>query len=177
MTAHGARWMTGESVDEAHEWLLSAIVRGGPWSGHAVPPARMGLDARTQDLAAVPESVREAREFTRDGLKVWGLAARYDDVGLVVSELVTNAIRHAVGGTARPGDTPIRLGLLRTAGLLTCAVADPSDEVPMQGEVDFVSQSGRGLYLVAAVSDSWNWTPLYGHGKVVWASFTVRGGY
>ncbi|MCO5973271.1 ATP-binding protein [Actinoallomurus soli] len=167
--------MTGESVDEAHEWLLSAIARGGRWPGHLVPPARMGSDAMTRDLAALPESVREAREFTRDGLRTWGLAAMYDDVGLVVSELVTNAIRYAVGATAGPGDTPVRLGLLRTVGRLTCAVADPSDEVPQQGEADFVSQSGRGLYLVAAFSDAWNWTPLYGHGKVVWATFTTRG--
>lgn len=167
--------MTGESVDEAHEWLLSAIARGGHWSGPAGPHVRTGLDAVTRDLAAVPESVREAREFTRDGLGIWGLAAMYDDVGLVVSELVTNAVRHAVGATAGSGETSIRLGLLRTAGRLTCAVADPSDDVPRQGEADFISQSGRGLHLVAAFSDTWNWTPLYGHGKVVWAAFTVRG--
>jgi anti-sigma regulatory factor (Ser/Thr protein kinase) len=167
--------MTGESVDEAQEWLLSAIARGERWHDHAVPPARAGLNAVTRDLAAVPESVREAREFARDGLARWGLAAMCDDVGLVVSELVTNALRHAVGGADRfAGDTPIRLGLLRTGGRLTCAVADPSDGVPMPGEADFVSQSGRGLYLVAAFSDSWSWTPLYGHGKVVWASFRVR---
>jgi anti-sigma regulatory factor (Ser/Thr protein kinase) len=169
--------MTGESVDEAHEWLLSAIAGGGPWSDRVVPPVRAGLNSRTRDLAATPESVREAREFTRDGLAVWGLVDMYDDVGLIVSELVTNALRHAVGGSYAPGDTPIRLGLLRTGGRLTCAVADPSDDVPMQGEADFISQSGRGLHLVAAFSDTWSWTPLYGHGKVVWASFTIRSAY
>lgn len=168
--------MTGESVDEAQEWLLSAIARGGGWSV-AVPSVRRGLNAITCDLAAVPESVRDAREFAREGLAVWGLAAMYDDVSLVVSELVTNALRHAVGGAAGPGDAPIRLGLLCADGRLTCAVADPSDDVPMQREADFVSQSGRGLYLVAAFSDSWSWTPLYGHGKVVWASFAIRAGY
>ncbi|GAA4636468.1 ATP-binding protein [Actinoallomurus vinaceus] len=168
--------MTGEKVDEAHEWLWSAIARGGPWSDHARSAMNVGSNAITLDLSAVPECVREAREFARKGLAGWGLTAMYDDVGLVVSELVTNALRHAVGG--RPfGDTPITLGLVRAEGRLTCAVADPSDEVPTQGEADFVSQSGRGLYLVDAFSDSWSWTPLYGHGKVVWAIFTIRRGY
>jgi anti-sigma regulatory factor (Ser/Thr protein kinase) len=170
--------MTGENVDEAHEWLWSAIARIGPRSDHARSAMSVGPNAITLDLAAAPESVREAREFARKGLAGWGLTAMYDDVGLVVSELVTNALRHAVGGAARPfGDTPINLGLVRADGRLTCAVADPSDEVPTQGEVDFVSQSGRGLYLVDAFSDSWNWTPVYGHGKVVWALFTIRPGY
>ena len=168
--------MTGESVDEAQEWLLSAIARGERRAGTpTAPSAGVGSSAITRDLAAVPESVREARELARAGLASWGLAAMYDDVGLVVSELVTNALRHAIGGTSRaPGETPIRLGLFRTGGRLTCAVADPSDEIPMQGEADFVSQNGRGLYLVDAFSDSWNWSPLYGHGKVVWASFAIR---
>lgn len=129
----------------------------------------------TRSLDAAPESVREAREFTRAVLGSWGLAAMYDDVGLVVSELVTNGLRHALGGAHRAvGEVPIKFGLVRVGARLTCAVADPSDEIPVQGEVDFVSHGGRGLYLVDAFSDAWSWAPLRGHGKVVWADFEIR---
>jgi anti-sigma regulatory factor (Ser/Thr protein kinase) len=123
-------------------------------------------------LAAAAESVREARDFARTVLQSWGLTDMYDDVRLVVSELVTNALRYAVGSPAeRCGDTPIRLSLLRTGGRLTCAVTDPCDEIPVRGEPDWVAQSGRGLHLVEAFSHSWSWAPLSSHGKVVWACF------
>ncbi|GAA4063180.1 ATP-binding protein [Actinomadura miaoliensis] len=60
-----------------------------------------------------PESVTEARHFTMCRLDDWGLETLGDDVGLVVSELVTNALRHSGGGmphpgSAQPGPTPYR---------------------------------------------------------------------
>ncbi|MDN3356961.1 ATP-binding protein [Actinomadura sp. DC4] len=123
-------------------------------------------------LAAVPESVREARDFVRTVLLSWDLAGLYDDVRLVVSELVTNALRYSAGLSADLcANTPIRLSLLRTGERLTCAVTDPCDQIPVHREPDSVSQSGRGLHLVEAFSHSWNWAPLSGQGKVVWAVF------
>jgi anti-sigma regulatory factor (Ser/Thr protein kinase) len=121
-------------------------------------------------LAAVPESVREARDFARTVLYSWDLAGMFDDVRLVVSELVTNALRYSTGYVAG-GGTPIRLSLLRAGGRLTCAVTDPCDQIPVHRDPDSSSQSGRGLHLVEAFSHSWNWAPLSSQGKVVWACF------
>jgi anti-sigma regulatory factor (Ser/Thr protein kinase) len=161
---------TGETVDEAHEWL-STIAQGERLCDHPPGSIRSALQTRSVGLAAVPESVKEARDFVRGVLSSWGVTGMYDDVRLVVSELVTNALRYAGYAAEHHGDTPIRLSLLRTSGRLTCAVTDPCDQIPVCREPDFASQSGRGLHLVEAFSDSWNWAPLSSHGKVVWACF------
>ncbi|MGD3106594.1 ATP-binding protein [Streptomyces sp. YGL11-2] len=137
------------------------------------------------------ESVGGARKFTRETLCGWDLEDLFDGVALVVSELVTNALRHAV--LAAPGRTPefgseyaeyteytdtvppARLHLMRWSSRLVCAVRDPSDASPEAGEADSAAESGRGLYLVDSFSDSWGWHRLSGaqHGKVVWALFRL----
>ncbi|KUH39928.1 MULTISPECIES: ATP-binding protein [Streptomyces] len=134
-------------------------------------------------LPARYEAVRGARQFTHTTLSQWNLGDRFDDVALVVSELVTNALRHALpADTPRehPLDPPVRLHLMRWAGRLVCAVRDPSPDTPAtrsSGE-DFSAESGRGLFLVESFSDSWGWHPLAGalHGKVVWALFRLTDG-
>jgi anti-sigma regulatory factor (Ser/Thr protein kinase) len=162
---------TGETVDEAHEWL-STITQGERWRDHHHSQLPSVPQAQSVRLAAVPESVREARDFARTVLYSWNLAGMYDDVRLVVSELVTNALRYSAGySVERCGSTPIRLSLLRTGGRLTCAVTDPCEQIPVHRDPDSASQSGRGLHLVEAFSQSWNWAPLSSQGKVVWACF------
>lgn len=131
-------------------------------------------------LAARYEAVRGARQFTRTVLGQWKLDDRLDDVSVVVSELVTNALRHTLPGGApheRPLDPPVRLHLMRWAGRLVCAVRDPSPDTPAaraSGE-DLSAESGRGLFLVESFSDGWGWHPLAGalRGKVVWALFRL----
>ncbi|UQA93959.1 ATP-binding protein [Streptomyces halobius] len=122
------------------------------------------------------ESVSGARKFTRDTLHGWNLDELFDGVALVVSELVTNALRHAV--LAAPGLTdapPARLHLMRWSARLVCAVRDPSGASPVAGEADSAAESGRGLYLVDSFSDSWGWHPMAGAapGKIVWALFRL----
>jgi anti-sigma regulatory factor (Ser/Thr protein kinase) len=130
-------------------------------------------------LPARHEAVREARRFTRRTLDQWELGDRFDDVCLVVSELVTNALRHALPAGAARGaepDPPVRLHLMHWTGRLVCAVRDPSDDGPVAGDSeDFSAESGRGLFLVDSFSDGWGWHPLAGtlSGKVVWALFRL----
>lgn len=160
----------GKTVDEAQEWL-STIARGERWHdpcGGFVRPAPQTMSVK---LAAVPESVKTARDFALRVLGAWDLTGMRDEVRLVVSELVTNALRYCAGHGA--GNTPIRLSLLRTGGRLTCAVADPCDQTPVRREPGTTAQNGRGLHLVEAFSDSWNWAPLSTQGKIVWACFLL----
>ncbi|MFJ6696313.1 ATP-binding protein [Streptomyces sp. NPDC091272] len=129
-------------------------------------------------LPARYEAVGGARKFTRSTLCQWELENRFDDVALVVSELVTNALRHALpSDTPRENDPPVRLHLMRWSSRLVCAVRDPSHQGPAARESDdFSAESGRGLFLVDSFSDSWGWHPLAGtlDGKVVWALFRLR---
>ncbi|MFC8392440.1 ATP-binding protein [Streptomyces sp. CB02400] len=151
-------------------------------------PLRQGLpplnpaaasDASSCALPARYEAVREARQFTRKTLDQWDLGDRFDDVCLVVSELVTNALRHGLPvdtpRSAAP-DLPVRLHLMRWTERLVCAVRDPSDDSPVARESDdFSAESGRGLFLVESFSDGWGWHPMAGAlgGKVVWALFRL----
>ncbi|CAL9487897.1 hypothetical protein SUDANB58_03194 [Streptomyces sp. enrichment culture] len=152
-------------------------------------PLRQGLppldpvsvdNAASCALPACYEAVREARGFARRTLGQWELGDRFDDVCLVVSELVTNALRHALpadGPRSARQEPPVRLHLMRWPDRLVCAVRDPSHDSPVarEGE-DFSAESGRGLFLVGSFSDSWGWYPLAGplEGKVVWALFRLR---
>ncbi|MFF8975287.1 ATP-binding protein [Streptomyces cellulosae] len=150
-----------------------------------LPPLNLAAasDAASCALHARYEAVREARKFTRSTLDQWHLGERFDDVCLVVSELVTNALRHALPANtprlAAP-ERPVRLHLMRWTERLVCAVRDPSDEGPVARDAEDLSddcsaESGRGLFLVDSFSDSWGWHPLAGAlgGKVVWALFRL----
>ncbi|MGW5851669.1 ATP-binding protein [Streptomyces sp. NPDC055254] len=137
-------------------------------------------------LPARFEAVRGARSFTRSTLSQWGLDERFDDVSLVVSELVTNALRHALPEDVRAAgaeaEPPVRLHLMRWSTRLVCAVRDPSEGrpggafSPERTEENVDLESGRGLFLVDSYSDSWGWHPLAGRltGKVVWALFLLQ---
>jgi len=126
-------------------------------------------------LSADAGSVHAARDFTVATLRRWGTAERSQDIALVVSELLTNALRHAVPGSAGDSRTswPIRLGLLQPGSSVLCAVADPSRTAPVLQARGSLAETGRGLHLICALSDQWGFTPS-DTGKVVWAMFFPR---
>ncbi|WP_245667480.1 ATP-binding protein [Actinomadura macra] len=137
-----------------------------------------------------PESVTDARHFALSRLTEWGVPVLADDVGLVVSELVTNALRHS--GRAiigRPGDdvhregvyddpadplgsapSAIKLRIVHNAPWLLCGIMDSSRAAPRRKEPDYIAETGRGLHLVESFSVRWGWRTLP-QGKIVWALF------
>jgi hypothetical protein len=119
--------------------------------------------------------IRAAREFTISTLQGWGVAERREDVAVVVSELLTNALLHALpaAGQARTG-CPVRLGLLQSGLCVICAVADPSRVAPVLQQPEHFGETGRGLHVIAALSDRWGCTVPTDIGKVLWAVFSTR---
>ncbi|MFH9264967.1 SpoIIE family protein phosphatase [Streptomyces sp. NPDC017546] len=111
------------------------------------------------DVPVDPAAVGEARAKVSRRLEAWGLAELSMTTELIVSELVTNAIRYAVG--------PVRLRLLFQASL-TCEVSDASNTSPRLRHARTTDEGGRGLFLVAQLAHRWGtrYTP---RGKIIWA--------
>jgi hypothetical protein len=131
----------------------------------------------TQTLSMDAEAVRAGREFCIAALRRWGATQRCEDITIVVSELLTNALRHAVPGLSRNRPNwPIRLGLLCSEPCVLCAVADPSSSIPVPKKPGHLAESGRGLHVVSSLSDKWGcttYTTPSDAGKVVWAIFVT----
>jgi hypothetical protein len=129
----------------------------------------------TRTLGGNLESIAAARGFARGTLQRWGLVARRDDITLVLSELLANALRHTV---PRPGGWPVRFGLLELlpSPAVLCAVADPCPDPPVLDPPGYLAESGRGLQVVDELSDRWGYTAPCCTGKVVWAAFGVAAG-
>jgi hypothetical protein len=181
MTAHQPG-LAGSAPDGiGWHWLTSAVemaaLASGNWPLAPDPaPQRWTCFPRvaTRTPGADARSVRAARDFTIATLQRWGVAERRDDIVTVVSELLTNAVRHALPG---PGDTrprrPIRLGLLQPGPCVLCAVADHSERAPVPAGPCHLAETGRGLHVIGALSDQWGYTTPSDTGKVVWAMFTT----
>ena len=119
-----------------------------------------------------------ARDFTRQILGSWGLPGLAEDAVVIVSELVTNALRHGARGSngrVRDGSGPerVELILLRRPGQMVCAVTDRGAEPPVLARPDPSAEEGRGLRVVEALAATWGWTRLGTHKKAVWATLTA----
>ncbi|MFJ8668782.1 ATP-binding protein [Streptomyces sp. NPDC093600] len=131
--------------------------------------AACGLDGR-------PQNVSRARRFVLLTLEGWVLPSLAGDLELVVTELVTNAVRHALGCPDRAveeAEYPVWLGLSLHPRHLVAAVTDPSPEPPRPRPVDDLGTGGRGMHLIEALSDTWSWTPAAPRGKTVWAALLL----
>jgi anti-sigma regulatory factor (Ser/Thr protein kinase) len=125
-------------------------------------------DSWNWTLAADPGAPSAAREIAVGVLRQWGMTARADDVELVLSELVTNALRHGGAAAGGPGGA-VQVRMLRHDDDLVCAVRDGSDLLPARRDPDFMLESGRGLHLVACFAADWGVLPAAPAGKYVWA--------
>ncbi|MET9923829.1 SpoIIE family protein phosphatase [Streptomyces sp. NPDC006320] len=105
-----------------------------------------------------------ARRLARRALSRWGLDEMSDEVELLVSEVVTNAVRYA--------ERPVTLRLLRT-DILRCEVGDDSPQLPRQRRARETDEGGRGLFLVNRLARRWGATRL-STGKVVWFEMATR---
>ena len=121
-------------------------------------------------LGPRPEAVKTSRDFTRARLVDWDMPVLADVAELVVSELVTNALRHGVPSARKlVSEHCIRLRLLAQAPFMMCMVTDPGRDIPVLREAEPTSETGRGLNVVESCSVRWGWHLLDGGGKVVWA--------
>jgi Histidine kinase-like ATPase domain len=118
----------------------------------------------------VPASIKAARDFTTQTLLEWGLCWLTQDATLVVSELVTNALRHgARDGDGGAGPDRPELILWGRPGYLVCVVIDSSASAPVRIPAGLAREDGRGLLVVQALASRWGWTMLGVHRKAVWA--------
>ncbi|MFE9131145.1 SpoIIE family protein phosphatase [Streptomyces sp. NPDC007148] len=118
-------------------------------------PSRVVTWALPRDRSAV----RHARRLAAHQLTQWGLEGLADATRLIVSELVTDAVRHGTG--------PIELRLVRHR-VLTCEVSDTAAFIPRPHRARTTDENGRGLFLVTNLSRRWGARSTSG-GKVVWA--------
>ncbi|MDX3247146.1 SpoIIE family protein phosphatase [Streptomyces sp. ME18-1-4] len=169
-------------IDTGLEMLHSALERGADGSPEqtcqavldAMLPARPNDDialivARTRalgedrvaewDVPVDPAAVGEVRAAVVRQLARWDLDDLSFTTELILSELVTNAIRY--------GSAPVRVRLLRDRTLI-CEVSDGSSTSPHLRYAAMTDEGGRGLFLVAQLTDRWGtrYTP---NGKIIWA--------
>ncbi|TXR96654.1 ATP-binding protein [Streptomyces sp. col6] len=121
-----------------------------------------GPPGYSQTLLRKPESAAAARRLIDAALCCWGLGELADDGASIVTELVTNAVRHARRGSIRVVVERI------TERTVRVAVSDFSRELPVKCRAGDGDEEGRGLLLVAALASDWG-TYTRRWGKVVWA--------
>src|SRR6188472_3277414 len=116
-------------------------------------------------LPADAASVSAAREFVTTCLSKWSLAEAADDIGLVVDELVTNAVKHA--------RSPVTVSIAHRSDRIIVNVDDTSTEDPRPDMLAGpLAEEGRGLRLVSHVAREWGSTRLP-DGKRVWAEISL----
>ncbi|MGW1669730.1 SpoIIE family protein phosphatase [Streptomyces sp. NPDC002324] len=155
------------SLESACDTVLKALLPDTPGDDVALLLARTrALDAEqvaVWNLTDDPALVANARKLATDQLTRWGLEEAVFVTELVVSELVTNAIRY--------GGAPIQLRLIRDRALI-CEVSDASSTSPHLRRARSFDEGGRGLLLVAQLTDRWGSRPS-GAGKTIWAEQTL----
>ncbi|MFF7187512.1 SpoIIE family protein phosphatase [Streptomyces sp. NPDC008222] len=152
--------------EQSLEDLCSSVVETVPTQAASDDVALLLVRIRTLnaahvaswDLPTEPAVVSTARHLAARQLSEWGLEHLVPTTELIISELVTNAIRHGAG--------PIRLRLIQHQ-VLTCEVFDSEQCYPRLRHARIVDENGRGLFLIAQLSNRWGFRSATG-GKLVW---------
>lgn len=117
-------------------------------------------------LASTDMTPSIARSVTRTFLMVNGASSTVDNTEIVISELATNAV--TVSRSTTPAQ-PIGLQITISPDSVLAEIWDHDrNHTPVPREPDFISESGRGLAIVAELADDWGWMPFH-TGKTVWA--------
>ncbi|MGW1715370.1 SpoIIE family protein phosphatase [Streptomyces sp. NPDC002156] len=155
--------LPGASLDAVCDAVLKAVLPEQPGDDVALLLARThALGAgrvATWDVPQDPAHVSVARQAALEQLAAWGLEEEGYVTELVVSELVTNAIRY--------GESPIQLRLIRDRALIV-EVSDGSSTSPHLRRAHAYDEGGRGLLLVAQLTQRWG-SRQTGTGKTIWA--------
>ncbi|MFF7313832.1 SpoIIE family protein phosphatase [Streptomyces sp. NPDC008137] len=158
----GALEQPAESLEEACDTVTGSLLTDRAADDVALLLARTrALPAghvATWQIPAEPVQVERARKLVVEQLDAWGLTEATFVIELVVSELVTNAIRY--------GQPPIRLRLIRDHTLI-CEVSDTSSTAPHLRRARAFDEGGRGLLLVAQLTQGWG-TRQTTKGKTIW---------
>ncbi|XES01348.1 SpoIIE family protein phosphatase [Streptomyces sp. S1D4-11] len=154
---------SGSSLEDLCSHVIETLPTQAPADDVTLLLARTrGLEpaqVASWELPNEPAAVRIARQAAARQLGEWGLEHLVATVQLIVSELVTNAIRYGGG--------PIRLRLIHHQ-FLTCEVSDSNTSHPRPRHPHIIDEKGRGLFLVAQLSRRWG-SRSATDGKVVWA--------
>lgn len=176
---------TQNSVHSAAEWdwkpsrSSSALLPGQSWWIEALQDRGSMWDmpgggdkCATWHLEPDCGSVKVARGLFTSISRDWGMGCVAGDAELVISELVTNALRHAPSVQDGDEEPPLQAVALCRGDEFVCAVRDHSDLLPAPREPDYMAETGRGLHLVACFSRRWGVVPASPRGKYVWALLT-----
>ncbi|MCM2429956.1 SpoIIE family protein phosphatase [Streptomyces sp. RKAG337] len=149
--------------EETCEAVLEALLPAHPTDDIALLVARTNVlpaDRMAEwDVPSDPAAVSEVRAEVSRKLASWGLDETAFVTELILSELVTNAIRY--------GAEPIKVRLLLDRTLI-CEVSDTSDTSPHLRYAATMDEGGRGLFLVAQFAERWG-TRYTAEGKVIWS--------
>ncbi|MFD9305162.1 SpoIIE family protein phosphatase [Streptomyces sp. NPDC060048] len=158
------------SPDQACSDVLAALLFPAPSDDIAllVADTRRLPSDRIAEWDVIPDDSADVSRVRRAGaaqLAAWGLEGISFTAELILSELITNAIRY--------GTDPIRVRLLRDRTLI-CEVADGSSTSPHLRYAATTDEGGRGLFLVAQYAERWG-TRYTERGKVIWAELPLAG--
>ncbi|MFF3891502.1 SpoIIE family protein phosphatase [Streptomyces sp. NPDC001914] len=161
----------GSSPEETCQTVLDAMLRTRASDDVALLVARTRLldpgQVAEWEVPDDPAAVSRIRAEATRRLEAWGLGEAAFTTELILSELVTNAIRY--------GGSPISLRLLRDRDSLICEVADGTSTSPHLRRAAITDEGGRGLFLVAQMSRRWG-TRYTDRGKIIWAEQALDAG-